>query len=125
MPEKASLIVEVISQYLPAHSAPDADQYQFSYTIHLYNAGNQPVQLLERYWLITDGNQKVTEVAGEGVVGKQPRLAVGESYQYTSGAMLETPVGTMQGHYLMQNDDGSQFQATIPVFRLAVESALH
>ncbi len=123
--ESSPLIIEVVAQYLPAHSAPEAKHFQFAYTITLTNTGDQPVQLLERYWLITDGNQKETEVSGEGVVGEQPHLAVGESYQYTSGAMLETPVGTMQGHYLMQRADGSQFTAPIAVFRLALESALH
>ena len=125
MSDTTALKISVTTHYLPAHSAPDTDQYQFAYTITLENQSDQPMQLLERYWLITDGNEKVTEVEGEGVIGKQPHLKVGERFQYTSGAMLETPVGTMQGHYLMRNEDGSEFKAQIPLFLLAVEGALH
>jgi Uncharacterized protein affecting Mg2+/Co2+ transport len=125
MSENTALIVSVTTHYLPAHSAPENNQYQFAYTITLENRSDQPMQLLERYWLITDGNEKVTEVEGEGVIGQQPRLDVGERFQYTSGAMLDTPVGTMQGHYLMRNDDGSEFKADIPLFLLAVEGVLH
>ncbi|MBT0726149.1 Co2+/Mg2+ efflux protein ApaG [Rosenbergiella australiborealis] len=125
MSENTAVVISVTTHYLPAHSAPEANQYQFAYTITLENQSHQPVQLLERYWLITDGNEKVIEVEGEGVIGKQPHLNVGERFQYTSGAMLETPVGTMQGHYLMRNEDGSEFKAPIPIFLLAVDGALH
>ncbi|PIJ43534.1 Co2+/Mg2+ efflux protein ApaG [Tatumella sp. OPLPL6] len=125
MSDTTALTISVTTHYLPAHSAPDANQYQFAYTITIENHSDQPMQLLERYWLITDGNEKITEVEGEGVIGKQPTLQVGERFNYTSGAMLETPVGTMQGHYLMRNEDGSEFKAPIPPFLLAVEGALH
>ncbi|AWL10942.1 Protein ApaG [Saliniradius amylolyticus] len=116
-PESIHITAEV--QYLPKSSDPEQDQFAFAYHIRITNEGEQTVQLINRYWLITDGNGTHKEVAGSGVVGQQPQIAPGESYEYTSGAMLETPVGTMQGHYDMQTASGETFQAHIPVFTLA------
>lgn len=83
------------------------------------------MQLLRRYWLITNGNGRETEVQGEGVIGEQPHIAPGNEYQYTSGAVLETPMGTMQGHYVMVDEQGDEFHVEIPVFRLAIQTHIH
>lgn len=125
MTDDSALEITITSDYIAENSDPLHNEYQFAYTITLHNQSAEPLQLLARYWLITDGNQKVIEVEGEGVVGKQPRLAAGEIYQYTSGVLFATPIGTMQGYYLMERQDGSRFKAPIPLFRLAVKNALH
>ena len=125
MSDASHIQIHVHTYYLASHSDPSHQQYQFAYTITIRNLGTEPVKLLERYWLITDGNQQQTEVKGEGVVGKQPLIAAGDEHQYTSGVMLETAVGTMQGYYLMSDASGSTFNADIPVFRLAVATLLH
>lgn len=117
--------VQVQSVYIEAQSAPDEERYVFSYTVTIRNLGRHPVQLLGRYWLITNGNGRETEVQGEGVVGVQPNIEPGNEYQYTSGAVLETPLGTMQGHYDMIDADGNPFSIDIPVFRLAVPALIH
>ena len=117
--------VSVTSQYLAAQSAPDNQQYVFAYTITIHNSGEMPVQLLNRAWQITDANHKITRVAGDGVVGQQPLIAPGESYSYTSGTVLATPIGSMQGHYGMVDQNGELFQVEIPSFRLAVPNILH
>ncbi|EMH4163143.1 Co2+/Mg2+ efflux protein ApaG [Pluralibacter gergoviae] len=117
--------VQVQSVYIEAQSAPDEERYVFSYTVTIRNLGRHPVQLLGRYWLITNGNGRETEVQGEGVVGVQPHIEPGNEYQYTSGAVLETPLGTMQGHYDMIDADGNPFSIDIPVFRLAVPALIH
>ena len=117
--------VEVETQYIAEQSLPDQDHFVFAYTITIYNSGEVPTQLLRRHWVITDANNKVQEVKGEGVVGEQPHLQPGESYRYTSGTMLETPVGTMSGSYLMIADDGVEFEADIPQFTLSMPRILH
>lgn len=114
-----SIHIEVDAHYLPKSSDPEQEQFAFAYHIRISNQGEESVQLLNRYWLITDGNGTHKEVAGSGVVGQQPQISPGESYEYTSGAVLETPVGTMQGHYDMQTSSGQTFQARIPLFTLA------
>jgi len=125
MSETRRVYVHVQTFYVAAQSQPEEERYVFAYTITIRNLGREAVTLRERYWLITNGNGKQTEVQGEGVVGEQPLIAPGDEYQYTSGAVLETPVGTMQGHYLMEAADGERFQTEIPVFRLAVTASLH
>ena len=117
--------VEVETFYIAAQSDPAAQRYVFAYTITIRNHSEESVQLLRRYWLITDANGKQTEVEGDGVVGEQPTLAPGSSYQYTSGAVLETPVGTMQGHYKMVTYAQQHFNADIPLFRLAMPNILN
>ena len=117
--------VQVVTTYLPNHSRPEDDQYTFAYTITVSNAGDVPIQLLSRHWIITDANDGVQEVRGEGVVGEQPHLKPGESYRYTSGTILETPIGSMHGSYEMLADDGTRFDADIHPFSLATPTSLH
>lgn len=117
--------VEVTTNYVEDQSDPDNDHYVFSYTVTIRNEGSVPARLLSRHWIITDSNQQVKEVRGEGVVGEQPYLRPGEGFRYTSGTMLETPVGTMRGSYQMQGDDGVTFDAEIPSFTLSVPRTLH
>jgi ApaG protein len=117
--------VEVETQYVSEQSLPDQDHFVFAYTITIRNSGEVPARLLRRHWVITDSNNKVQEVRGEGVVGEQPHLKPGESYRYTSGTMLETPVGIMRGSYLMVTDDGVEFEADIPQFTLSMPRTLH
>jgi ApaG protein len=111
--------ITVRSTYLAEQSAPDQDRYVFAYTVKIANETGPTAQLRTRHWVITDGRGVVEEVRGDGVVGDQPRLAEGQSYQYTSGCVLETPVGTMHGSYRMHRDDGTYFDATIAAFSLA------
>lgn len=113
------------SNYLPEQSEPANNRYVFAYTVNIENIGTRPAQLLSRHWVITDALGKVQEVRGQGVVGEQPLLEPGESFQYTSGAVIETPLGTMTGSYQMVSADGHAFDAEIPPFRLAVPHALH
>ena len=115
--------IEVEPAYLG--QAADDDRYVFSYTITISNRGGEPAKLLTRHWVITDGNGRVEEVIGDGVVGEQPRLLPGESHRYTSGAIIDTPFGTMQGSYGMTTDKGHNFKAPIPVFRLQTPGVLH
>ncbi|MDP5137197.1 Co2+/Mg2+ efflux protein ApaG [Rheinheimera baltica] len=117
--------VEVETFYIAAQSDPSSDRYVFAYTITIRNLSEESVQLLRRYWLISDANGKQTEVEGDGVVGEQPCLAPGSSYRYTSGAVLETPVGTMQGHYEMATSQHERFKTDIPLFRLAMPNILN
>jgi ApaG protein len=117
--------INVATQYVDAQSEPDIDRYVFAYTITIENLSELPAQLLSRHWVITDANGKVQEVSGDGVVGEQPKLGPGETYRYSSGAILETPVGAMQGRYRMQAEDGIDFYAPIPPFTLAVPGMLH
>ncbi|WP_375055819.1 Co2+/Mg2+ efflux protein ApaG [Zobellella sp. DQSA1] len=112
-------------QYLADRSAPDEQHYVFAYTITIKNTGSERVRLMSRRWLITDANGKIIEVEGSGVVGEQPRIAPGEQYTYTSGVSLETPVGVMEGSYTMALDDGSEFQAPIDAFRLALPNLIN
>lgn len=115
--------VRVQSHYLEEQSAPHDARYVFAYTITISNEGVSPAQLRTRHWIITDARGKVEEVRGDGVVGEQPRLAPGQSFQYTSGCVLTTPIGTMQGTYRMWRDDGSYFDAQIAPFSLAAPAA--
>jgi ApaG protein len=117
--------VEVDTSYLEDQSDPKERRYVFSYTITIRNEGSVPARLLTRHWIITDSNGKVQEVRGEGVVGEQPYLKPGQGFRYSSGAVLETPVGAMQGSYQMVADDGRQFDAPISPFRLAMPGLLH
>lgn len=117
--------VQVQSLYIESQSQPDHERYVFAYTVTIRNLGRSAVQLLSRYWLITNGNGRETEVQGEGVVGEQPHIEPGGEFQYTSGAVIETPLGTMQGHYDMVDSQGNPFRVAIPVFRLAVPIVIH
>ncbi|WP_434595025.1 Co2+/Mg2+ efflux protein ApaG [Pseudomonas sp. R4-83] len=117
--------VSVVTRYLAEQSQPENDRFAFAYTITVQNNGQMPAKLLSRHWVITDGDGHVEEVRGEGVVGLQPLIAAGESHKYTSGTVMTTKVGTMQGTYQMLADDGKRFNATIKPFRLAVPGALH
>lgn len=121
----AEITVHADTFYIAAQSVPEQHKYVFAYSIQIDNRSGQGVQLLRRHWLITDANGKQVEVDGEGVVGEQPKLAPGESYSYTSGAVLETPVGTMQGHYVMLDEQQQEFLVEIPLFRLAQPNILH
>jgi ApaG protein len=120
-----SFEVAVRSVYIADESEPDANKYVFAYTVTIRNVGRVPAQLLTRHWVITDADGKVQEVRGDGVVGEQPRLVPGEDFQYTSAALIETPVGTMEGSYQMMADDGVSFDAEIPLFRLSIPNILH
>ena len=122
---KHRIHVSASTQYLPDQSQPDHGRYVFAYTITISNTGTVPARLLTRHWIITDANDKVQEVRGGGVVGQQPYLAPGMSFEYTSGTMIETPVGTMHGSYQMIDDDGSTFSAEIPQFTLSIPRTLH
>ncbi|PLR41060.1 Co2+/Mg2+ efflux protein ApaG [Chimaeribacter californicus] len=125
MIESPRVCVQVQSVYIESHSFPEEDRYVFAYTITIRNLGRHPVQLLRRYWLITNSNGGKMEVQGEGVVGEQPLIAPGNEFQYTSGAILETPLGTMQGHYEMIDQNGEPFRVAIPAFRLAIPTMIN
>ncbi len=116
--------IDVETSYLGEQSNPREQRYVFAYTITILNEGGQPATLLKRHWIITDANGGVKEVRGDGVVGEQPRLEPGQGFRYSSGAVLETPVGTMQGTYQMIDADGEPFEAPIPLFRLAMPGIL-
>ena len=117
--------IAVSTNYVDEQSEPDSDRYVFSYTITISNNGEVPARLISRHWVITDANGKVQEVTGDGVVGEQPHLNPGEVFRYSSGAILETPVGAMQGLYRMEADNGVNFDAPIAPFTLAVPGLLH
>jgi ApaG protein len=117
--------IDVQTRYIEEQSNPDKDYYVFAYTITIINKGDQAAQLLNRHWIITDSNQKVQEVRGEGVVGEQPHLMPGEQFVYTSGTMLETSMGTMRGSYEMRAEDGKLFDASIDEFVLSTPRVLH
>jgi ApaG protein len=117
--------VAVRTEYRADRSAPGAGRYLFTYTIRILNEGLRPAKLLSRHWIITDANGEREEVVGEGVVGQQPRLGSGESFEYTSFCVLKTALGSMKGTYRMVRDDGSSFEADIPGFSLAVPGSLN
>ncbi len=117
--------VRVKTRHLPDHLPSDSSQYAFAYHITIANKSETTVQLINRYWRITDANGKTSEVQGAGVVGKQPILKAGETFDYTSGAVIDTPVGSMEGYYEMEQEDGMRFRVPINVFRLAIPSILH
>ena len=115
----------MVTDYVDDQSEPSSDRYVFAYTITITNNGDVPARLISRHWIITDANGKVQEVSGDGVVGEQPHLNPGEEFRYSSGAVLETPVGAMQGLYRMESDSGANFDAPIAPFTLAVPGVLH
>ncbi len=119
------ITIQVATSYVDDESEPEADHYVFAYTITISNRGDVAAQLISRHWIITDANGKVQEVNGDGVVGEQPLLHPGEKFRYSSGAVLETPVGAMQGLYRMEADGGVGFDALIAPFTLAVPGLLH
>ncbi|WAR44805.1 Co2+/Mg2+ efflux protein ApaG [Methylomonas rapida] len=125
MSEKNKVLVEAKPYYIEAQSSPEQNRFVFAYTITITNVGSVPARLLTRHWLITDANGKVQEVNGEGVVGEHPHLHPGDSFRYTSAAMIETPVGVMQGKYQMVSDTGENFSAAIPKFTLSIPRTLH
>ncbi len=117
--------VKAATAYIEGQSDTEQDRYVFAYTITIHNTGNVAAKLLTRHWIITDANGKVQEVHGEGVVGEQPHLRPGEGFQYTSGTLLETSVGTMRGSYRMLADDGTEFEAEVGAFTLSIPRVLH
>jgi ApaG protein len=117
--------VKVRSIYVAEQSAPETDQYFFAYTVTIRNDGTVPAQLQTRHWIVTDANGRVQEVRGDGVVGQQPRLDPGQLFNYTSGVVLETPVGSMHGSYQMLASDGVKFDAEIAPFSLAIPTLVH
>jgi ApaG protein len=124
-PQSTDIDVRVKSEYLPEQSNPDESRFVFAYHITITNTGAESARLLTRHWVITDGEARVQEVRGDGVVGEQPELAPGQSYKYSSGTVLVTPVGSMHGSYGMIDAHGQHFDAPIPAFTLAIPRALH
>ena len=124
-PEKYRIEIKPVPQFIPEQSDPDDGRYVFAYTITIRNVGELPAQLIARHWIITDANNEVQEVRGLGVIGNQPLLKPGESFEYSSGCSLATPVGTMKGAYQMVGEDGTRFEAEIPEFVLAIPRVLH
>jgi len=124
-PEKYRIEIKPVPQFIPEQSDPDDSRYVFAYTITIRNLGELPAQLIARHWIITDANNEVQEVRGLGVVGNQPLLKPGESFEYSSGCSLATPVGTMKGTFQMVGEDGTRFEAEIPEFVLAIPRVLH
>ena len=122
---KYEFSINVRPQYLVEHSNPDEQQYVFAYTVTIRNTGEHTAKLISRHWIITDGNNAVEEVRGEGVVGEQPVLQPGEAFEYTSGCPLPTPVGSMRGSYQCVADDGTTFEAPLPEFVLSTPRPLH
>ncbi|WP_428357701.1 Co2+/Mg2+ efflux protein ApaG [Methyloprofundus sp.] len=125
MSAENQILIEVFPRYIPDQSKPSAHKYAFAYTIKITNTGTIPAKLLSRHWLITDANGKIEEVRGEGVIGKTPYLKPGEAFTYTSGALIETSVGVMQGEYTMRSDSGENFDAQVPQFTLSIPRTLH
>jgi ApaG protein len=123
--KKYEVVVSSQTLYVAEQSDEQNGRYVFAYTMTLRNTGSIPAQLISRRWIITDGRNQVQEVRGLGVVGAQPLLKPGESFEYTSGTAIATPVGTMRGSYQMVAEDGTQFDATIPEFTLSVPRVLH
>ena len=117
--------VNVKTEYLPSESDEDNNRFVFAYTITVENHGNEAAKLLSRHWIITDAESRIQEVKGKGVIGEQPHLKEGESFSYTSGTMIETQVGSMQGSYQMIADDGHTFDAIVSPFTLAIPGILH
>jgi ApaG protein len=117
--------IKVATNYLDDQSDADLGRFVFAYTITIENIGEVSAKLLSRHWVITDANGKIQEVTGDGVVGKQPHLNPGETFRYSSGAVLDTPVGSMYGSYHMLADNGANFNAPIAPFTLAVPGILH
>ena len=125
MTPRHNIQVSVDTEFLADQSDPDSLRWVFAYHITIRNEGSVSARLLTRHWVITDGEDRVQEVHGEGVIGEQPHIAPGQTFSYTSGAILETEVGSMRGSYQMIGEDGTHFDAEIPMFTLAVPHALH
>ncbi|HEX5801453.1 MAG TPA: Co2+/Mg2+ efflux protein ApaG [Azospira sp.] len=123
--KKYEITVKASPRFLADQSNPENDHYVFAYTMAIHNTGSVAAQLVSRHWIITDADEEVQEVRGQGVVGEQPLLQPGEHFEYTSGCALPTPVGTMRGSYQMVAEDGTHFDAMIPEFTLAVPHVLH
>ena len=123
--QKHNIRIQVETAYIQEQSIPEENRYVFAYTITIKNEGGISARLMNRHWIITDANNKVQEVRGEGVVGEQPNLTPGDIFQYTSAAMIETPVGCMQGSYQMITENGVEFDAEIPAFNLSTPHILH
>ena len=117
--------VKVESEFVPERSDPQNGEFFFAYHVTIENRGDEPVQLVSRHWLITDGMGKEQEVRGPGVIGKQPRLRPGESFEYTSACPLSTQIGSMRGTYQMVTEGGDTFEAEIAPFTLAIPGALN
>lgn len=117
--------ISVRTEYLPRQSEPHNHQYAFAYHISIANRGKENAQLISRHWIITDSNESRREVQGQGVVGEQPVISPGDVYQYSSGVILETEIGTMSGSYQMRSESGDAFDAPIPTFLLAIPNAIH
>jgi ApaG protein len=117
--------IQVAVRFVERESDPANKRFVFAYTITITNMGDSAATLMNRYWRITDGEGRVEEVAGPGVVGKQPRIDRGESFRYTSAAILETPVGSMEGHYEFVRDSGDAFRVPIPPFSLSQPNMVH
>jgi ApaG protein len=123
--KKYEVTVSSLTQFVPEQSDETSDRFVFAYTITIRNTGTVPAQLISRHWIITDARNQMQEVRGLGVIGAQPLLKPGESFEYTSGTAIATPVGTMRGSYQMVAEDGTQFDAPIPEFALSVPRVLH
>lgn len=122
---RQAIQIEVNSEFVPDQSDLGQQRFVFAYHVTIENQGETPAQLMSRHWVITDGNERVQEVRGEGVIGEQPTIRPGERFEYTSGAVLETPVGSMHGSYEMVDANGRQFHAQIPIFTLASPNAIN
>jgi ApaG protein len=125
MQTTSDIVIEVNTQFIGQHTGDNVIRYAFSYHVTMTNIGLEPLQLRNRYWLITEGNGDTQEVSGAGGVGEEPVITPDESFEYRSGAVLDTPVGSMQGHYEFESKDGTLFKAPINVFSLAVANALN
>jgi ApaG protein len=123
--KKYEVKVSARTAFIPEQSDVNSERYVFAYTITVVNIGSVPAQLISRHWIITDSNNQVQEVRGKGVVGEQPVLKPNESFEYTSGTAIATPVGTMRGSYQMKAEDGVEFDAPIPEFTLSMPRVLH
>ena len=125
MKNNFNIRIKVTTNYLKEQSAPDENRYVFSYTINIKNLGNNSAKLISRQWIITDSNGNIQEVNGDGVVGQQPNINPGEEFTYTSGTIIKTPVGTMEGRYFMEDMNNKSFEAPIAPFTLAVPGLIN
>jgi ApaG protein len=125
MSEKNKILVTVSPRYIAGQSKPNESKFVFAYNIIITNLGAEPAQLISREWLITDANGEIEKVQGHGVIGQTPYLKTGENFSYTSGALIKTSVGVMEGKYIMQTDTGEQFDVLIPRFTLSIPRILH